>query len=203
LIEFSARYEGQSLFVPAMRAAPYAAISGQPGWQVARYQAGSNNGPIVEGSYSAKVEVDPAGAQFKRALDPDGLYCKFVPSAKLQEIQVQRQKLDRLPGQSRLVIQDCSPTAAAWGRYRWRLQPDAKTAKTAKTIADYGRTGGFHIHGGGTTALGTSGCIRVGDEFWSDLRAFIEKHAKTLKTLRLRVQYGSRDTRTGGTGDLG
>jgi hypothetical protein len=197
VIELTARYDGQRLVVPALRPAPYAAISGQPGWQVARHRKEKDKGPIVEGIYSAKVEIDLAGAQFKRTLDPDGLYCKFVPSAKIQEIQVQRQRLDYRPGQPQLVIQDCGAAVAAWGRYRWRLHPDPATAMT---IAKYKRTGGFHIHGGGTSAQGTSGCIRVGDEFWSDLRGLIQNHAKTLRKMILRVEYASEDTPTGSTG---
>jgi len=195
--ELTGLYDGTHLSITGMRGSPYVAISGKPGWQQARYQAGNAHGPIVEGKYTARIVIDSGGAQFKRRLDDDALTCKLEPSYSIQEIRVTKQHLDRKPGQTNLRIIDCADAAAAWGQYRWRLVPDAKTQQT---IAGYKRSGGFHLHGGGTASLGTSGCIRVGDTFWSDLRALIERHAKTLRTLNLTVRYPSRETLTGPVG---
>ncbi len=201
MIELLARYDGMHLVltnVPVQggRAASpsYSAVSGQPRFQVARHQRDRNRGPIVEGFYTAQAAIDPAGARFRSGLDPREPVCLLEPSYKIQGINLRRQLLPRRPREATPRFADCEAPMAAWGKYRWRLVEDAATAKR---INEYGRDGGFHLHGGGPPAPGTSGCIRLNDDFWNDLLRIVELQGKTLKRLALTVKYASPETRTG------
>ncbi len=203
MIELIARYDGMHFLLTnpsPQKGAPrvttsYSAVSGQPGFQVARHQAQESRGPIVEGFYTARAVVDPVGARFDSTLDPRVPPCRLERSYAIQAIHLgSRQLLPRRPRDAEPRFADCSGPLAAWGKYRWRLAEDPATAKR---IGEYGRTGGFHLHGGGPPAPGTSGCIRLNDDFWNDLFRILEVHGKTLKRMALTVKYASRDTRTG------
>lgn len=192
MVELIANYGGLQLSWLNVRRGPYRAVSGQPGHQAANFQNRKDLGPIVEGTYKAKVRYDPKGVQF--ANDP-GNPCRMVLSYDIQPINRVTRILPRQPGQTRPVVVNCAPVMAAWGKYRWRLEPDAATAKR---ITELGREGGFHIHGGGEIVGATSGCIRVNDDFWVDLLQLVDEHKQTLRWLKLTVKYLTPSSPTGG-----
>ena len=199
MLELLARYDGvhfiwTNLPSRAVQLKAYPAESGQIGYQNASYQGVKDKGPIVEGEYTAQARINPTPASFLPTSD-ERQACRLAVAEGIQSIRLERHRLQPVPGQRpQLRIVPCGPAIGAWGEYRWRLSPDAATRKR---MDEFGREGGFHLHGGGPLTAGTSGCIKLPDDFWADALTLLRTHEKTLQRMRLTVKYPSREARTG------
>ncbi len=158
--------------------------TGNANFQRAYFQDIKDAGPIPEGSYKILLLADKNA--YAKA---DYAQCSLIPSVKLQRIPrginaIVPEHVQVYLRQRNNSVTTCEEYWANWGNNRIALTPLPST----KT---FGRNG-FYLHDSKKNF--THGCIEVEQDFFADLRLFMDKSAK--KSLILEVKYATSDVIT-------